>query len=401
MSGGRCIGEQVKLSGPIAQALSADLSAERGARRDPTANANRGDGVTPAPAVMPAAAVSVRALSLDELRSMDFKRQLSPEMGGRGMSTDPIIGFSRRTMLGGLGVAAGAGVLGAALAGESVLALPAQSQTQPSGPELAEAATALQPQLRYVLLCGHDFAPLISTDPYSTLDGRFHFTATPAGYIGYASVLPNLPIGAVIKELEVYGTRTAAGSVSLELWRSDTQTGAVSQTASAIVPAVVGPFTTTIACDDLFDNRFKSTPFVLISAAAALTTQIFGMRVGYESPTGFTPLPTTTVARVYDSRLPGFSKLAPNEERTITLPVPNTGAAVLTLTLTETEGPGGFVSAFREGITWPGTSSINWSGPGQNIATTVVCSVSATSKITVRGGANPTHFIIDVAGWII
>ncbi|MFT3852191.1 MAG: hypothetical protein QM733_05575 [Ilumatobacteraceae bacterium] len=186
----------------------------------------------------------------------------------------------------------------------------------------------------------------------------------------------------------------------MELWKSTVATGDVARTAAVIVPAATGVFTATVACDDTQDTQFKSTPFVNIDAAAAPTTSIFGLRVGYVSPTGFVPLPSTTPPRVYDSRT-GDPKLAPNEERTITLPVPAAiGAAVFTLTITETAGAGGFVAAFPAGIPWPGNSSINWSAPNQNIANTVVCAVSSDSKIVLRGGANATHVVVDVAGWI-
>jgi hypothetical protein len=259
-------------------------------------------------------------------------------------------------------------------------------------------ATALNPAWRYIVLCGHDFAPLESPSSYSTLDGQFHFTA---GSSGFASVLPNLPLGSVIKELEMYGSRTAAGVVSLDLWKSTVADGTVALTAQTIVPVAAGTFVATAVCDDTQDAQFKSTPFVNIDAAAAPTTLIFGMRVGYVSPTGFVPLSTSINPRVYDSRQPGFSKLAPNEERVITLPVPAAiGSAVFTLTITETEGVGGFVAAFKAGIPWPGNSSVNWYGPDQNVANTVVCAVSSDSKITLRGGANKTHVIVDVAGWI-
>jgi hypothetical protein len=205
----------------------------------------------------------------------------------------------------------------------------------------------------------------------------------------------------VIKELEMYGTRGATGVVSLDLWKSTVATGEVVLTSQAIVPAAAGNFTTTLACNDTQDAQFKSTPFVNIDTTAAPTTLIYGMRVGYASPTGFVALPTSIAPRVYDSRVPGLTKLAPGEQRVIPLPVPAAiGGAVFTLTLTETEGVGGYVAAFPAGIPRPGNSSVNWYGPDQNIANTVVCAVSADSKITLLGGANKTHVIVDVAGWV-
>ena len=313
--------------------------------------------------------------------------------------------LTRRAVLGGLGAGAGLGVLTATLPAGIAGAAPAGLRAGPTVPAtLLEQATPLNSALSYVLTCGHDFSPLESPSTYTTLDGQFRFGATSSGY---ASVLPNLPIGSVIKELEVYGTRTATGSVSLELWKSTVAAGTVALSAHAAVPAVAGNFTTTLACNDAQDAEFKSTPFVNIDSAAAPTTAIFGMRVGYlppavpTPPPAFTPLPTSIAPRVYDSRVGGLTKLGPGEQRVIPLPVPAViGAAVFTLTLTETEGVGGYVAAFQADIPWPGNSSVNWYGPDQNIANTVVCAVSADSKIALLGGANRTHVIVDVAGWL-
>lgn len=313
------------------------------------------------------------------------------------MDHERVSGISRRNVLTGLGAGVGIAALGAreAAAATGPIRLGAPAAVEIPG---IQQATALRPALRYVLACGHDFAPLESPSSYSTFDGQFRFTGSS---LGYASVLVNLPVGAVIRELELYGARTATGVVRLSLWRSVVETGDVSETAGVNVPAVAGPFTVTLAANDLQDVSTKSTPFVNIDAAAAPTAVIHGMRIGYESPTGFVALPTSVNPRVYDSRLPGRSKLAPNEERTITLPVPAAiGAAVMTLTLTNTEGNGGYVAAFAAGIPWPGNSSVNFFGPDQNIANTAVCAVSADSKITIRGGANRTDVIVDVAGWI-
>jgi hypothetical protein len=268
------------------------------------------------------------------------------------------------------------------------------------GPLAFEAlATPLNAALRYVVLCGHDFSPLSSPSSYSTIDGQFRFQPTSSGY---ASVLPNLPLGSVIKELELYGTRGATGVITLDLWRSTVADGTVALSSQATVPATAGNFTTTLACNDTQDAQFKSTPFVNIDATAAPAAAIFGMRVGYVAPSSFVPLPTSIAPRVYDTRRPGFSKLGAGEQRIVPLPVPaGIGTAIFTLTVTQTEGVGGYVAAFQAGIPWPGNSSVNWSGPNQDIANTVVCALSSDSKITLLGGANKTHVIIDLAGWIV
>jgi hypothetical protein len=75
---------------------------------------------------------------------------------------------------------------------------------------------------------------------------------------------------------------------------------------------------------------------------------------------------------------------------------------VLNLTVTETEGAsGGFVAVFRAGIPWPENSSINWSGPNQNVANGVITALDDAGQITIRGGANRTHVVIDRIGWLV
>jgi hypothetical protein len=110
---------------------------------------------------------------------------------------------------------------------------------------------------------------------------------------------------------------------------------------------------------------------------------------------------TGSTPRVYDSRGPGLTKLAADEERAIPLAVPGpVQAAVFNLTVTETEGNGGFVACFPADVTWPGNSNINWSGPGANIANLVISRVDGTGTIKVRAGNAGTHVVIDLVGTI-
>ena len=111
--------------------------------------------------------------------------------------------------------------------------------------------------------------------------------------------------------------------------------------------------------------------------------------------------------RVYDSR-PG-SKLSPGEDRVISVAnstdgtldvVPSKATAVaLTVTVTETEGNGGFVAVRPAGSVYNGTSSVNWFGPNQNLATTVITGLDADRRITLRAGAQYTAIVVDVTGY--
>ena len=82
-------------------------------------------------------------------------------------------------------------------------------------------------------------------------------------------------------------------------------------------------------------------------------------------------------------------------------PVPAGALGLLcTITVTATEGAGGFLKAFPAGGTVPGTSVLNWFGPGQNLATTTIVRLSATGAMALRSGSNPTQVLVDVIGFL-
>ncbi len=128
--------------------------------------------------------------------------------------------------------------------------------------------------------------------------------------------------------------------------------------------------------------------------------------------------------RVYDSRLAvpaGSGKLATGQNRVVSIAdarsqttgavttanvVPaGATAVVINLTVTETEGDlGGFLSVVPGDATALSGSSINWSGPNQNIANGLTAKISADRKLNVFCGGIPTpaaHFVIDVGGYYI
>src|SRR4051794_33185306 len=122
--------------------------------------------------------------------------------------------------------------------------------------------------------------------------------------------------------------------------------------------------------------------------------------------------------RAYDSRAAGAGgPLAINVARTVSLAMGLDGAnkaqlavpagatgAIVTLTVTNTGsgtgGAGGFVKLYSAATTTiPSISTINWFGPGQNLATTTQVAVDATGHVNVLAGANTTDVIIDVIGY--
>jgi hypothetical protein len=111
--------------------------------------------------------------------------------------------------------------------------------------------------------------------------------------------------------------------------------------------------------------------------------------------------------RVYDSR--PDRKLVSGADRVISVANSTSGvvdvvpagatAVAATVAINQTEGTGGFVSIRPDGAADNGTSSINWWGPGQTIATTVIVGLSAARQLVAKASPTPTHLIIDVTGY--
>jgi hypothetical protein len=113
--------------------------------------------------------------------------------------------------------------------------------------------------------------------------------------------------------------------------------------------------------------------------------------------------------RAYDSRGAGQQKLADNGTRTVDLTVGADGqptglpigarAAVVTLTVTQTVD-GGYLTLYSNALTAnPGTSTINWTQTGQDVATTTTVSVDGAGRVKISAGPRGTHVIVDVVGY--
>lgn len=117
-----------------------------------------------------------------------------------------------------------------------------------------------------------------------------------------------------------------------------------------------------------------------------------------------------TPTRVYDSRpsdppLGGVKGPLSNGTRDVDctsnasgVPVGAT-AVLVNLTVVNTSASG-FLSAYRKGIAFPGTSSINWNLPNTIVANTTIVAVDAAAKLTCLVPANASaDFFVDVIGY--
>jgi hypothetical protein len=140
-----------------------------------------------------------------------------------------------------------------------------------------------------------------------------------------------------------------------------------------------------------------------------------GIRVDYVPPGGGVAtgpgggLVAIPPARVYDTRA-GAGPLHDGEIRNVSLataldgtPVVPLGAAaaMVTITVTNTHGPGGFVAVYPGGGTWSGTSSVNWFGADQNLATAAFVALGANRDVALRAGGSATDVLIDVSAYVV
>jgi len=109
--------------------------------------------------------------------------------------------------------------------------------------------------------------------------------------------------------------------------------------------------------------------------------------------------------RAYDSRaVVADGKLVVGTPRVVSLSpsVPATArAALITLTVTQTVG-GGYVTAYSNALTTvPATSTVNWTAPNSDVATTTTVAVDGSGKLALLAGQNATHVIVDVIGYYL
>jgi hypothetical protein len=56
------------------------------------------------------------------------------------------------------------------------------------------------------------------------------------------------------------------------------------------------------------------------------------------------------------------------------------------------------MSIYKNGIAFPGTSNLNWSGPGQTVAVTTITAVDNLARCAVYTGS-VTDVVVDVLGY--
>ena len=312
-------------------------------------------------------------------------------MGDRGHEQT---GMSRRTFAG-MGAAAAAL---AALPG-GVLAAPAGAAAAVApGRVGASALGTVNPALTYLGLDAFAFHrdTMLFSGPS---DGRVYQDLTgiqPLVPPGYLSAPLPIPAGSTIHQLNVAYLGTPILEVCLRSMTEPTPFTPVFQQTTLAMPETVRTITFDLATPITVAHGTTASIRIFFSAADS----VLGVTVGYLPPAqSFVPF-TGGAPRVLDTRTAG-GKLADAEERVVALGFSGARGAVLNVTVTETEGTGGFVAVYPANVPWPGNSSVNWSGPGLDVANGVITALDGDGAIKLRGGANRTHVIIDRIGWLV
>jgi hypothetical protein len=304
-------------------------------------------------------------------------------------------GVSRRSVLLGLGAAAGAAAAVTALPAKASAAAGVAPAFLPSVPQAVDAPIS---GLTYIGLDAQQFFP--SGDP----SNRLYEDLTGSKVSGSGTLFAGIPLpaGSVLYQVNVGYQQQPILFIhkrSLQQPAMDAQPEQVF--FASLQPSPGGPFSSTVNLPTpiVIDRESTYTISFFVSAGSA----IFGCTLGYQPPTqSFVPF-SGSEPRVLDTRLPGplTGMLAPNQEKVVPLGFAGARSAVLNLTITQSGTGGGFVAVFAAGIAWPGNSSINWTAGGQTVANGVITAADSNGNIKIRGGGSPTHVIIDRIGFMI
>jgi hypothetical protein len=306
---------------------------------------------------------------------------------------------TRRSLVQGFGVLAGASVLAVPV----LTATSASAVPQPGEPSTQEAS-AVTAGLTYVAMPQYAF---IGVGMFATYTGIGAYIPGSA----YNLIAPlTLPTGSVIRELTVGGSNDSGNPSTLRIGRTALAGGALGDVATVSLPsaALEGVRSATAGANHAVSAEHSYQ--LLASTTAAGTATIFSARVGYlPPPTPGVFKPLAAPVRIYDSR-PGAlplggvkGKFTDHEERVLDAKlgtgVPASASSVLVNVTATNTNPGGFFSLFRDGIAWPGTSTLNWGTQNATVSSlgaTQVTSGLLKARCEGPGGAD---LIVDVVGY--
>lgn len=300
-------------------------------------------------------------------------------------------GVSRRFVLR-AGAAGAATALGVAGADAAAGAPPVGAVDRLAGRAEPQTLGAKRAGLTYLQLDGTAFFPGFLGDGrvYQEITGVQPVTAARSIFAPLA-----LPVGSVVHQLNVAYVNSPVITI-----RRRSMTAPNPPTAEFQQTTVAGTNPNTITFDLASPVTIADDSLYYLDVFCSAGDSIFGLTIGYTAPTqSFVPF-TGSTPRVLDTRAGAGAKLQPGEELTLDMGFAGARTALFNLTVTDTVGAG-FVSCFPAGVSWPGNSSVNWSGPNENVANGVLCGLDGNGRLIVRGGVNATHVVVDRLGFML
>ena len=223
---------------------------------------------------------------------------------------------------------------------------------------------------------------------------------------GFLDLALGLEAGATIKRIDLYAERMGTGTASVILYKAALGSSAGGQNIDTITTAsgdalITGgkAFTLVVGAGEQYyieSGSFSSTNVTLV-----------GLIVTYFPATPQLHLLHAPV-RVYDSRPSTLPAVGPKTPLTggttraidcTTASAVPTGAkaALVNVTAAHTSA-GGFIALFKNGIAWPGNSSLNWDHASEVIATTTVVALDPNAKLAAYAEGS-ADVIFDVIGF--
>lgn len=226
---------------------------------------------------------------------------------------------------------------------------------------------------------------------------------------GYVAAPIELPAGSQIVRIDVRGDTT--GGLASQPWYFQSMTAGGVATLLATITATGGPGATVGSYTGAPVTVADATHHYLELQNTSATNRARSAVIRYLPPAAGIRLLATPV-RVYDSRpgnAPAVSPktpLAGGTARAVDCTyggaVPAGARAVLAGITLVTRSAGGFVALYRNGIGWPGTSSVNWSVAGDVIGGTQIIALDGNGAFAAycAPGAS-TDLLVDVQGYLL
>ena len=268
-----------------------------------------------------------------------------------------------------------------------------------AAPAWAGGPTGLEPRclvagLTYVVVDGSAFAPRTadSSWPRNIITQGTELTS------GGTLVAPiGVPVGAVLKQvlalLPLPFGPTCRPSIMRKLFVGTYDAVAPpAPLAGRPVPAVVH------VGHHRAGQRYGDVPMFVNTLDA--TQLVGGLLVGYIAPASpaFFPLPKITASSTPAPR--AASSRPTRSDRHVSASRPGPGRACSTSPSPRPRRPASWPRSRRRPRT-RATPASTGSAPNQNLANGVICAVDGTGSITIRGGVNKTHVVIDVQGYLV